>query len=182
MRMDPALLAGLLGRTHLFADFSREELAVFVPHLELESYGAGGRIVQDGEDDDAWYVVLQGEVSVTKGGPEGVHELALLERGDSFGELALIDQAPRSADVSALTEVLVARLTREAFVQLSVAGHPAATRLLWGLASVMCQRQRQLTQLLVDLVETPQAESDIELRALAMLLHTRLAESDLEEG
>lgn len=178
MEMNRALLAGLLGRTQLFADFSREELAVFVPLLQVEDHGPGARVVVDGEEDDAWYVVLQGTLAVTKEGTEGTHELSLLERGDSFGELALIDQAPRSADVSALTEVLLARLSRDSFLGLAATGHPAAVKLLWGLASIMCQRQRQLTQLLLDLVDEPRSTDDLELRALALLLRSRLAERE----
>ncbi len=181
MQMDPAFLAGLLARTELFADFSRSEVAVFVPQLVLEEYGPTERIVQEGDEDDAWYVVLKGEVAVTKSGVDGApHELALLSRGESFGEMALIDQSPRSADVSAIDEVTVVKLTREAFMGIAEAGNPAATKLLWGLASVLCQRQRQLTGLLLDLVEAPEHDPELELKALALLLRTRQVERDTD--
>ena len=110
MQIDPALLTGLLARTELFGAFSKAEVALFVEHLQVEAIASGTRVVSDGSSDDAWYIVLQGEVAVTKDGPNGAHELAVLSRGESFGEMSLIDQAPRSADVTALTDAVLAEL------------------------------------------------------------------------
>jgi len=175
MHIDPALLTGLLARTELFGAFSKAEVAIFVEHLQVEAVTAGTRVVSDGDVDDAWYIVLQGEVAVTKDGPNGEHEFAVLSRGESFGEMALIDQAPRSADVTAVNDAILAQLSREAFLGIATTGHPAATKLLWSLAQVLCKRQRQLTGLLLDLFELPDHDRELELWAIALLLRTRLA-------
>ena len=67
--------------------------------------------------DAALYIILKGQVSVVKRGPEGQGDinLATLDEGDFFGEMALLDGAPRSASVTALTPTECLLLTRWVF-------------------------------------------------------------------
>jgi potassium-dependent mechanosensitive channel len=77
-------------------------------------FGAGEPIVRAGDPGNAFYVILDGKVRVDT--PKG--RSATLKAGDSFGEMALLDGAPRSADISAVGEVTVMVIGRAAFTKL----------------------------------------------------------------
>jgi len=85
-----------------------------------EQFKEGDRILQEGEPGEDFYLIVSGEVYVTKtlkegGTPERVMEMG---KGRYFGELALIKNAPRAANVIALTDATVLRLNRRAFKRL----------------------------------------------------------------
>ncbi|MGH7392842.1 MAG: peptidase domain-containing ABC transporter [Candidatus Rokuibacteriota bacterium] len=80
------------------------------------SFGFGQPIVTDGMPADAFYVVARGSARVVKAGLNGEEvSLALLRPGDSFGEMALLEETTRSASVRASGDVEVLRLDRTIF-------------------------------------------------------------------
>ena len=175
MEVTDQLLTQFLTKIEIFEGFDAAEIALFVSHLEITEVSASHTIFQEGTTGDAWFVILNGEVSVTKemlSGPP--HVLSHLHSGDSFGEMALMDGAPRMATLYAVEDCLLARLSRESFLQLLRDGKMPAIKLLWAMASVLCQRQRELTHVLSDLVEGPEDETVREYEALSQLLRTNV--------
>lgn len=83
----------------------------------IKTYKDGEVIVKEGEVGTSMYVVLSGEVEVSKesGGEKTV--IALLREEDIFGEMALFDNRPRSASVRAIGEVQVAVFDRLSFLE-----------------------------------------------------------------
>ena len=175
MQVTEEMLAQFLAKTDIFEGFDSEEVELFVPLLEITKVAASHTIFQEGTTGDAWFVVLNGEVSVTKEMASGPpHVLSHLFPGDSFGEMALMDGAPRMATLYAVEDSLFARLSRESFMQLLRDGQMPAIKLLWAMSSVLCQRQRELTQVLSDLVEGPEDETVREYEILSQLLRTNV--------
>ena len=175
MEVTDQLLTQFLSKTEIFEGFDTAEIALFVAHLEITKVPASHTIFQEGTRGDAWFVIINGEVSVTKemvSGPP--HVLSHLYTGDSFGEMALMDGAPRMATLYAVEDCMLARLSRDSFMQLLRDAQMPAIKLLWAMASVLCQRQRELTQVLSDLVETPDEEAVREHEALSQLLRTNV--------
>jgi hypothetical protein len=87
--------------------------------------------------------VVQGHVSISRQGPQGDELiLALCEPGEYFGELALFDQAPRSASAVALDDCAVLLLSRAVF-QRFLQAHPTA---LWTCLGVVVAQLRRLTE------------------------------------
>ena len=102
-------------------------------------YGPGESIVREGDPGNAFYVVLDGKVRVDT--PKG--SSVVLKAGDSFGEMALLDGAPRSADITADGEVTVMVIGRPAFQKLLRSEPQMAAVLLRTLASRLRAAQEQ---------------------------------------
>jgi len=82
---------------------------------------AGQVVIREGDDGDLFYVVLEGSLRVTQGG----RELRMLGTGAGFGEIALLRDTPRTATVTATTDVALGAVGRDDFL-LAVTGQPAA--------------------------------------------------------
>lgn len=84
--------------------------------FHTKTCAAGTPVIREGEAGDTFYVIARGRVEVTKTVPDsdaGHVRLAVLEDGDHFGEIALLEQIPRTATVSAMTPCVFLTLQRE---------------------------------------------------------------------
>jgi CRP/FNR family cyclic AMP-dependent transcriptional regulator len=103
-----------LGRCPFFADLSRNELrelAKVTEDLEVEE---GKILTREGASGSEFFVIVDGEVSVTKNGVE----VRMLGPGDFFGEISLLEDRPRTATVTAKTRLRFFVLTRRNFRRL----------------------------------------------------------------
>jgi CRP-like cAMP-binding protein/Flp pilus assembly protein TadD len=81
---------------------SRRELITLATFSREKRFAAGASLFQEGDEGSEMYVVLEGRVMISKYIPgAGEEALAILQRGDFFGEMSLIDGEPRSADARA---------------------------------------------------------------------------------
>ena len=103
-----------LGRCPFFAGLSRGELASLAKATEDLEVDEGKVLTREGESGREFFVIVEGEVSVTKGGTE----VRRLSAGDFFGEIALIEDRPRTATVTATTPLRFFVLTRPSFRNL----------------------------------------------------------------
>jgi ATP-binding cassette subfamily B protein len=94
-------------------------LTALAERFTHEERAAGQTFFKAGDAGNAFYLILRGQVDVLARGPTG-HEvhLARLREGDYFGEIALIDDVPRSATVRARTQTSVLAIDREQFLSL----------------------------------------------------------------
>jgi ATP-binding cassette subfamily B protein len=87
-----------------------------------ERYAAGRVIVEEGEPGDRFCILARGTVEVSRLDAAGQpHEVAVLEQGDFFGEIALLSDVPRTATVRARTSSIVLVLARDEFLSLAAA-------------------------------------------------------------
>jgi hypothetical protein len=104
----------VLARVPLFQALSKRHLRGVARLAELKRYSPGSQVVRVGARGDAFYVILDGGAQVTP--PKGRGKK--LGEGDYFGELALLDGAPRSATVTAMGTLTTARISRSALSSL----------------------------------------------------------------
>ena len=95
----------------LFADLSKEELEGLARVSEDMEVEAGKVLCREGEPAQEFFVIIDGEAEATK---EGAN-LRTMGEGDFFGEIALIEDIPRTATVTATTTLRFFVLTRQAF-------------------------------------------------------------------
>ncbi len=105
------------------------------------TWPAGQAFFREDEVGDAMYIVLSGAAKVSKLGVE----LSVLAPGAHFGEMALIERAPRSATVTAETDCDVLVIDREGFYGL-LSEESAAVKLLWGLVRMLNSRLRSTSE------------------------------------
>lgn len=116
-----------------------------------EKYDRGEIIFHDGAQGDRMYVILEGRVMISKNIPgAGEEALAFLERGDYFGEMALIDRQPRSADAKAAERgavvLAIPRRVVEGILDIHKVSSISLLRILCGM---IAQRLRDLDEKLV---------------------------------
>ncbi len=139
----------ILGQSSLLAGLPREELEQLAAAMRRRSYRRGEVIFHEGDPGETLHLVCQGRlkaVLASESGEEAV--LRIISPGQIFGEMALLDGAPRSATVVALEPVETASLSRRDFVAL-LGRSPAAVE---GLLAGMAQMIRNLTTEVGDLV------------------------------
>lgn len=143
----------VLRTTSLFAGFTEEQLEMVPKVGRQRSFEPGDKIVEEGATGaQSLWLVLEGEVDVLVAGQ--VHRS--LGPGTHFGELALLTDAPRSADVIARTNTMVLELSRRHLDGLIGANPQVAIDMLAELAT----RLRRATEALAEIVATQQAGGD----------------------
>lgn len=139
-------------------------------HAERQKFKKGELIILKGEESTDMYVILKGKVNIITSDADG-HELivATLSEGDFFGELSLIDGEPRSMSVEALTDVEVAVIKRNIFLNV-LRKNPD---ICLNLAKNLAKRVRETDELLETLVFL-----DVKRRIIKFFKEKRLGKKD----
>lgn len=98
-----------------------------ITHLfNTETFSAGQAVIHEGEPGEKFYLIARGRVAITKASPDvesGQIRLAVLEDGDHFGEIALLEDVPRTATVTAITPCVFLTLQRKVLYYI-LSKHP----------------------------------------------------------
>ncbi len=130
-----------------------EALGRLAAVLEEKDCADGQTIFAEGDPGDSMYFIAQGRVRIEKRAQaaSALHKtLTVLEAGDYFGEMALLDQKPRSASALAAGTARVLRLSKAAFDEMQRRSSVAALSVLFAMIRTSSERIRRLsTQLVV---------------------------------
>ena len=130
----------------LFADLSEEDLEQLHKMAETVSVPAGQLVLREGDPGDSLYVVLAGELEVTKRQGSQDVLLALYKPGQFFGEMALLEQVPRSASVRTLRESRLLVISQVAFQTLLSCSPSAPLKILHTVTSRLRSTETMLIQ------------------------------------
>ncbi|HRJ76537.1 MAG TPA: cyclic nucleotide-binding domain-containing protein, partial [Anaerolineales bacterium] len=105
--------------TSLFKELSEEALTAVAAKASVQNYGKDEALMRKGDPADSFFVILKGSLKIVTTDSKG-DEIIInkVDGGETIGELALIDQLPRSAGAIALEDVEALELTRDAFFEL----------------------------------------------------------------
>ncbi len=131
------LLSDVVNTSALFRSFGRKDRRDLVERFKAREVRRGDVIIHEGNQVDGLYVVLSGEVSVSKGG----QSLAQLREGELFGEMSLLQKTPATATVTAQRNTSLLRLPREDFDTL-ILTHPQ----ILALVSELTETRRRNTE------------------------------------
>lgn len=119
-----------LGNVPLFSACTKKDLQHITKYSDRVQVPAGTKMTQEGRVGYEFYVILDGKASVSRDG----REVNTLGPGDAFGELALLDRAPRNATVEAITDVDALVMGQREFTAALDVVPTIAHKLLVGLA------------------------------------------------
>ncbi len=134
----------LLERHPLLVHLGSEQLARVSRAGEVESYNPGEPIVAEGSLGDALFLILSGQVAVHR----GQQTFATLTGGEFFGEMSLVEPAPRSASVTAMSATFLFRLPHDALRELIADDSQGASVLLVQIVKTLSERLRRANQML----------------------------------
>ena len=126
----------LLQRVPLFSGLDPRELETIGRTVHERTFKAGDTVASEGEGGVGFFVIRDGEAKVEVGGTE----VRTLGPGDHFGEIALITEGPRTATVTASSELKCYGLTPWEFRPLVQTNASIAWKLLQALAKQLDQR------------------------------------------
>jgi len=171
----------------LFSSVRDDDLKSIASLLIERRFPKNKTIVEEGLPGDYMYVIREGRVKVTKLSGDGREKiLEMLEEGSFFGEMSLLDSAPRSASVKALTDVRILALSRNDFLAVLRRSPDLALAVITELtqrlrqqdeqaSSLSFQRVKERTQGL--LVRLAREESDVPGRmSTPSLTHQQIAD------
>jgi CRP-like cAMP-binding protein len=120
----------------LFQGLDASDLERILGISESVLFEAGEVVFEEGERGDHFYIIVGGEIELRKRAADGSKKLAILRQGQAFGEMALLNQTPRSASAHALVDSYLLSVSRAAFGQI-LGGDTLAVRLLRNLSRAL---------------------------------------------
>jgi serine/threonine protein phosphatase PrpC/CRP-like cAMP-binding protein len=131
-----------LKKIPLFRYLTYQELVKVLNITYLETYEAAAQIIKEGDSGEELYIVLAGRVVVSR----AAQEIVELHPGVHFGEMALVDQSPRSATVTAKDPTRLLVVQRRSFYTLIRKEPVLAVKLLWSFVQVLSRRLRETNE------------------------------------
>ncbi len=142
--MDASDRLAQLGKIPLFAGLTPAALELISRVATEETHALGTRLFQHGDLGDKLYVLLEGRIRISRDVPGmGEEALAVLGPGAVFGEMALLDDAPRSADARVHERCRVLSIAQDAFEDLLFLHKDLAYEVLWSVVRMLTQRLRE---------------------------------------
>ena len=139
-------LAGLLAGTAIFEGLDERHLDRLAAIGTEETHKRGQYIFRHGDPGDCFYLVLEGAVRISREVPGmGEEALAVVRAGSAFGEMALIEDSPRSADVLAHESSRLFVVKKQDLEDLLFVDRDLAHDFLWKMVRLLSRRLRETT-------------------------------------
>jgi len=129
----------------LFRYLSYRELVTLMNLTYVRTAREGEVIIEENVIGDEMFLLVQGEVRVSKGD----QEIARLPQGSNFGEMALIDNAPRSATITSIGPARLLVIGRKQFYEFIRKDPPSGIKLLWSFLQILTSRLRSTDEQLL---------------------------------
>ncbi len=135
----------LLREIDLFNSLSDRALGELIPLTSTMDCKPGQVVFNEGDMGDAMYMILSGEIRISKNIPGvGEEALAFLREGSYFGEMSLVGkESPRSANAIAAENTELAKLERKDFLELLDQNKDVAVEVLWAFVNTLSMRLRE---------------------------------------
>ncbi|MBU2489476.1 MAG: cyclic nucleotide-binding domain-containing protein [Proteobacteria bacterium] len=145
------IIEDCLAELPIFDRLTNDEMHEIARHMHFLEVTAGELVFEEGERGGYVCFVVDGELSVIKDARSGEQaRIATLSRGDSIGEMAVVDSFPRSATVIADTDAQLVTLDREDFLSVLTQHPQLGIKMLKGIARLLSMNLRRTSNNLVD--------------------------------
>ncbi|OGG01260.1 MAG: hypothetical protein A3F83_12535 [Candidatus Glassbacteria bacterium RIFCSPLOWO2_12_FULL_58_11] len=152
---DDRSIPSILRRIPVFSSLSKTEMRLIEKIVYLRNYHEGEVIFVEGEPGAGMYIIESGKVRICLGpNIDEEHEIALLEQGDFFGELALIDDHPRSATAVAILPTRLVGFFRSDLISIINRSPRLGVKLQLNILQILVRRLRITDQRLNETTES----------------------------
>lgn len=161
---------------HVFRDLSSQELKALAAVTVTHDYPAGSVVCHEGELEHVFYIIQEGQVRITHQLPDGSEQtLGVQGSGSFFGEIALLENQPRSASVRTLVESRLLEITEADFKRVVRRSPEAALAVLRGVIQSLRETDRvTIAQLQANNLELEQAYADLKAAQARLVEQERL--------
>ncbi len=133
-----------LAKTPLFSSLGETHLSRLASLTTLEKHKRGDFVFHEGDIGNAFYTILTGRIRISRQIPGvGEEALAVLNPGSCFGEMALIEDEPRSADAIVHESATLLMLNKRDLEDLLFVDRDAAYEILWAFVQTLSARLRE---------------------------------------
>lgn len=146
----PGNTADFLDGLELFQDFTYPDLKLISRYLERVQKSTGESVFAEGNLGDSMFILVDGRLSIFKGGESGTHLLCHEGRGRIVGEMALLDHERRSATCIADSDCEMLVLDSDGLRRMSSEYPLLAYRFMFSLAKLLSKRLRRTSGMLVE--------------------------------
>lgn len=127
----------------LFSSLAEHAVSQVAAIAHEEAHRKGDTLFEYGDPGDKLYLILEGQIRVTRTiAGLGEEALAVLGPGEVFGEMALLDESPRSADAKVHSQCRLLAITKEDFDDLLFRDKALAYEVLWSTVNLLVSRLR----------------------------------------
>jgi CRP/FNR family transcriptional regulator, cyclic AMP receptor protein len=144
-------IAELLEETQWSKDFSWNQIVNLSGYFKAYRAIKGAELFHEGQREHSLGIIISGEIDIVKYDFQQKETvLARLRAGQTFGEMSLIDDEPRSATAVAVNDVTFLFITLDEFIRLGKEKAPLAFALLWKISRQISQRLRRTSGQLIE--------------------------------
>ena len=136
----------LLRNVPLFRNIDAAKLKLLAFTSERLTFGAGENLFLQGDHGDAAYIIVAGQADVVIDTPAGPITVATVKETDFVGEIAILCDVPRTATVTAKSELVTLRISKDVFFQLIMQFPQMSVELMRELASRLERTNRKLQE------------------------------------
>ena len=134
----------LLRNIPLFAKIEPSKLKLLAFTSQRLTFNPGDSLFKQGDSGDALYVIMEGDADVLVDTPGGQITVATMGKNDFVGDIAVLCDVPRTATVTATSQLTTLRITKDLFFQLVCQFPQIAIEIMRGLAHRLDVTTRQL--------------------------------------
>lgn len=144
MKSQNGFVLGVLSEMELFSEVDYNSLVILSNLFEERVYNQAEIIFEEDSIGTSMMMITSGEVRISQmSDPQTEEALIVLKKGDVFGEMALLDDMPRSATAIANTNVIIFEIQRERFLNFIENNKEAGVKILMKLAKILSSRLRE---------------------------------------
>ena len=147
------IILDLLRSKALFGGLDKEQLIHIVSFLKDEKFRKDCIIIKEGQTGDRMYLIIEGKVQVLKYSRQNNKDekIIVLGKGDSFGEMELIDIQPRVGTVKALTNVETVSFSNSDLLNISRKDLKVFSIIILNIARIISRKLRKTDELLISI-------------------------------
>jgi CRP/FNR family transcriptional regulator, cyclic AMP receptor protein len=144
MKLNDEFIVTLLQSLDIFENIESESLILLGKRFKERIYTQDEVIIEEGNIGDSMMVIASGEVRVSQTAVPGEEEaLMILKKGEVFGEMAMLEDLPRSATIIAHTNVITLEISRKNFLDYIESDSKNGVKILLKLSKILSSRLRE---------------------------------------